>query len=94
VVEYGLNHVMPVPVVMSIGEVVEYGLNHLMPVPVGAGRALSAICTNRPPVRWPSKCEADHSPQRSSEVKNIWSFIFSPFVHLHGLLLSTRTTFI
>jgi hypothetical protein len=51
-------------------------------------------CLGQPPVHWVSKCEADHSPQTSSEVKNVWSFIFSPSVHLHGLLPSTRTTFI
>jgi hypothetical protein len=38
-------------------------------------------------VKWPGR-EADHSPPSSAEVKNAWSYIFTPPVRLHGVMLS------
>jgi hypothetical protein len=32
--------------------------------------------------------EADHSPQSSAEVKNAWSYTFTPPIRLHGVVLS------
>jgi hypothetical protein len=32
--------------------------------------------------------EADHTRLPSAEVKNAWSYIFIPTVHLHGMVLS------
>jgi hypothetical protein len=32
--------------------------------------------------------EADHSPPYSPEVKNTWSYIFTPPIRLHGVVLS------
>jgi hypothetical protein len=32
--------------------------------------------------------EADHSPPRTSEVKNAWSYTSSPPIHLNGVVLS------
>jgi hypothetical protein len=32
--------------------------------------------------------EGDHSPTNSAEVKNAWSYISTPTISLHGVLLS------
>jgi hypothetical protein len=32
--------------------------------------------------------EADHSPPYSSEVKNAWSYTYTPAIRLHGVVLS------
>jgi len=32
-------------------------------------------------------CEADHSPPPSAEVKNVWSYISTPPVCLHGIVI-------
>jgi hypothetical protein len=31
---------------------------------------------------------ADHSPPSSAEVKNVWRYISTPPIHLHGVVLS------
>jgi hypothetical protein len=38
-------------------------------------------------VKWPGR-EADHSPQCSVEVKNVWSYTSTPPIRLHGVVLS------
>jgi hypothetical protein len=57
-----------------------------------------ALGPTQPPIQWVSGalsleekwpgCEADHSPPPSAEVKNVWSYISTPTVHLHGMELS------
>jgi hypothetical protein len=47
----------------------------------------------QPPVQWVPwalslgikqlRCEADHSPPSSAEVKNVWSYTSTPPIHLH-----------
>jgi len=32
--------------------------------------------------------EADHSPPSTAEVKNAWSYISAPPIHLYGVVLS------
>jgi hypothetical protein len=32
--------------------------------------------------------EADHSPQSRAEVKNVWSYISTPPIGFHGVVLS------
>jgi hypothetical protein len=34
--------------------------------------------------------EADHSPPSSAEVKNAWSYTYTPLIHLNGVVLSYR----
>jgi hypothetical protein len=36
-------------------------------------------------VKWPGR-EADHSPPSSCEVKNEWSYTFTPPIRLHGVV--------
>jgi hypothetical protein len=36
--------------------------------------------------------EVNHWPPLNIEVKNVWSFIFTPPIHLHGMVLR-HTTF-
>jgi len=53
---------------------------------------------HQPPIQWvPGSLslgveqlghEADYSPPCSAEVKNSWSYTFTPPVHLHGVVLS------
>jgi hypothetical protein len=38
-------------------------------------------------VKWP-RCEADHAPPSSSEVKNAWGYTSTPPICLHGVALS------
>jgi hypothetical protein len=38
-------------------------------------------------VKWPG-CEADHSPLSNDEVNNMWSYISTPPIRLHGVVLS------
>jgi len=33
-------------------------------------------------------CEADHSPLSSAEVKNMWIYISTSPIHLHGMVLN------
>jgi hypothetical protein len=57
-------------------------------------------CTE-PPIQWiPGALflgikrpwrEADHSPPSSAEVKNAWSYTYTPPTRLHGVVLSQST---
>jgi hypothetical protein len=38
--------------------------------------------------------EADHSPPSSAEVKNAWSYISTPPIRIHGVVLRDNFTFI
>jgi hypothetical protein len=53
---------------------------HPAPYPMGT-RVLSLR------VKRPGR-EADHSPPSSAEVKNAWSYTFTPPLRLHGVVLS------
>jgi hypothetical protein len=58
----------------------------------------TALGPSQPPIQWvPGAlslgvkrpgCESDHSPPSSAEVKNAWSYISTPPVRLHGVVLS------
>jgi hypothetical protein len=39
-----------------------------------------------PGVKWPGR-EVDHSPRRSAEAKNAWSYTSIPAIRLHGVVL-------
>jgi hypothetical protein len=74
--------------------------------PAGAGIFLfttasrMALGSTQPPIQWVPGAlslevkrpghEADHSPPSSAEVKNAWSYISTPPIHLHGVVLSKR----
>jgi hypothetical protein len=56
-----------------------------------------ALVPTQPPIQWvpgalslevklPGR-EADHSPPSSAEVKNAWSYISTPPIRLHGVVL-------
>jgi hypothetical protein len=45
-------------------------------------RALSSVGVKRP------GREADHSPPSNPEVKNAWTYTFTPPIRLHSLVLS------
>jgi hypothetical protein len=58
----------------------------------------TALGPTHPPIQWvpgalplgvkrPGR-EADHSPPSSAEVKNTWSYISTPPIRLHGVVLS------
>jgi hypothetical protein len=38
-------------------------------------------------VKWPGR-ETDHSSPSSAEVKNAWSYTYTPLIHLLGMVLS------
>jgi hypothetical protein len=58
----------------------------------------TALRPTQPPIQWvPGTLslgvkrpglEADHSPPSSAEVKNAWSYTFTPPIRLHGVVLS------
>jgi hypothetical protein len=61
----------------------------------------TALGPAKPPIQWvpgalslgvksPGR-EADHSPVSSAEVKNAWSYIFTPPIRLHGVVLIYST---
>jgi hypothetical protein len=52
-----------------------------------------ALGPTKPPIQWAPGVkrpggEADHSPPSSAEVKNEWSCISTPPIHLHGMVFS------
>jgi hypothetical protein len=55
---------------------------HPASYPMGTGEELSS-----PRVKWLG-LEADQSSPSSAEVKNAWSYTSSPFVHVHGVMLT------
>jgi hypothetical protein len=58
----------------------------------------AALGPTQPPIQWAPgalslgvkrpRCEADHSPTSSAEVKSEWSYTSTPLVRLHGVVLS------
>jgi hypothetical protein len=37
-----------------------------------------------------ARCEADHSPQSSAEIKNAWSYTSTPPIRHHGVVLGAQ----
>jgi len=37
-------------------------------------------------------CSADHSPPSRAEIKNVWSYNFTPPIRLHGVVLSLKNS--
>jgi hypothetical protein len=76
-------------------------------MPEGLGIFLFTVASRptlrpiQPPIQWVPGAispgvkrqgrEADHSPPSSAEVKNVWSYTFTPPLRLHGVVLSYRT---
>jgi hypothetical protein len=58
----------------------------------------TALGPTQPPIQWvpgvltlgvkQPRCEAEHSPPSSAEVKNAWSYTSTPPIGLHCLVLS------
>jgi hypothetical protein len=75
-------------------------------VPAGAGnfslhhRVQTGSGAHPPPIQWVSGAlslevkrsgrKADHSLPSSAEVKNAWSYTFTPPIHLHGMALGQK----
>jgi hypothetical protein len=62
--------------------------------------SILALGPTEPPIQWVAGAlsleikrpegEADHSPPSSIEVKNVWSYISTPSIRLHGAVLSLK----
>jgi hypothetical protein len=62
----------------------------------------TALGPTQPPIQWVpgalsmgvkwSGREADHSPPSSAEVKSVWSYVSTPSMRLHGVVLSLKNT--
>jgi hypothetical protein len=84
----------------SVGIALGYGLDDRgsrVRIRAGAGN-FSLHHRVQPPIQWVPgalslgvkrpRCEADHSPPSSAEVKNVWSYTCTPPIRLHGVVLS------
>jgi hypothetical protein len=56
-------------------------LGHTQP-PIRYAPGVLSLGVKRP------RCEADHSPPSSAEIRNAWSYTSTPPIRLHGVVFS------
>jgi hypothetical protein len=73
----------------DLAELVNLGIPHRVQNGSGAHTAFTQWVGTRGSFRGVKRLgrEADHSPPSNAEVKNVWSYMYTPPIHLCGMVL-------